>query len=125
MLRLATQRHVGIFTKLIPANLTPPQFSALITLYQNGPCSQNELGRRIATDGATIKGIVNRLTKRGLMQTTPDPNDGRMLIVSLSAAGTALAASCIGIGLEITEATLAPFTQAERRQFLAMLKKLG
>ncbi len=124
LLRLATQRHVSIFTRLIPADLTPPQFSALIILFQNGPCSQNELGRRIATDGATIKGIVDRMIKRGLMQTAPDPNDGRMLIVSLSENGAALAANCVAAGFEITEATLAPFTPAERRSFLTMLRKL-
>lgn len=124
LLRLATQRHVGIFTRVIPADLTPPQFSALVILYQNGSCSQNELGRRIATDGATIKGIVDRMSKRGLIRTVPDPNDGRMLIVSLSEAGAALADDGIAAGFAITEATLAPLNPAERRNFLTMLKKL-
>jgi DNA-binding MarR family transcriptional regulator len=125
LLRQATQRHVGIFTRLMPGGLTPPQFSALAILFQGGACSQNELGRRIATDGATIKGIIDRLTRRGLTRTAPDPADGRMLIVSLTETGAALAAGCIAAGAEITAATLAPLTPAEQRRLLTLLKRLG
>jgi DNA-binding MarR family transcriptional regulator len=124
LLRQATQRHVGIFTKLIEAELTPPQFSALVILAQNGACSQNELGRRIATDAATIKGIIDRLSKRGLTQTAPDPQDGRMLIVSLTPPGAALAASCITTGGQISAATLAPLNTNEQQVFLRLLKRL-
>jgi len=124
LLRQATQRHVGIFAKLIEAELTPPQFSALVILHQNGACSQNELGRRIATDGATIKGIIDRLTRRGLTQSAPDPDDGRMLIVSLTQAGAALAATCIITGAQITAATLAPLNTREQQIFLRLLKRL-
>jgi DNA-binding MarR family transcriptional regulator len=124
LLRQATQRHVGIFSKLISAPLTPPQFSALVVLLQNGACSQNELGRRIATDGATIKGIIDRLTKRGLTQSAADPQDGRLLIVSLTEAGAALAADCITAGGQISAATLAPLNAREQQTLLRLLRKL-
>jgi DNA-binding MarR family transcriptional regulator len=124
LLRQATQRHVGIFAKLISADLTPPQFSALVILFQNGACSQNELGRRIATDGATIKGIIDRLTKRGLTQSAADPEDGRMLTVSLTEAGTHLAAACVIVGGQISAATLAPLNTREQQVFLRLLKRL-
>jgi DNA-binding MarR family transcriptional regulator len=124
LLRQATQRHVGIFAKLIDADLTPPQFSALVILLQNGACSQNELGRRIATDGATIKGIIDRLSRRGLTQSAADPQDGRMLIVSLTEAGAALAARCIIAGGQISAATLAPLNTREQQSFLRLLKRL-
>jgi DNA-binding MarR family transcriptional regulator len=124
LLRQATQRHVGIFSKLISADLTPPQFSALVILFQDGACSQNELGRRIATDGATIKGIIDRLTKRGLTQSAADPQDGRMLIVSLTEAGTTLASSCITVGAQISAATLAPLSPREQQVFLRLLTRL-
>jgi len=124
LLRLATQRHVGIFSKLIAADLTPPQFSALVILFQDGACSQNELGRRIATDGATIKGIIDRLTKRGLTQSAADPQDGRMLIVSLTEAGATLASRCITVGAQISAATLAPLSPREQRVFLRLLTRL-
>jgi DNA-binding MarR family transcriptional regulator len=124
LLRQASQRHVGIFARLIEAELTPPQFSALVVLAQGGACSQNELGRRIATDGATIKGIIDRLTRRGLTRTAADPEDGRMLVVSLTEGGAALAARCMAAGAEISAATLAPLNASEQQVFLRLLKRL-
>jgi DNA-binding MarR family transcriptional regulator len=124
LLRQASQRHVGIFAKLIEADLTPPQFSALVILLQGGACSQNELGRRIATDGATIKGIIDRLTRRGLTQAVADPEDGRMLSVSLTEAGAALATTCVTTGSQISAATLAPLNAREQKIFLQLLARL-
>ena len=37
-------------------------------------------------DVATIKGVIDRLTARGLTETSPDPEDGRRLLVSLTRA---------------------------------------
>jgi DNA-binding MarR family transcriptional regulator len=124
ILRQATQRHVTIFSQTMPAELTPPQFSAICVLHQKGTCSQNQLGRFITTDAATIKGVVDRLTKRGLVQTAADPDDGRMLLVSLTPAGQELAVTCIEAATEITALTLAPLTAPERKEFLRLLKKL-
>jgi DNA-binding MarR family transcriptional regulator len=124
ILRQATQRHVTIFAQTMPADLTPPQFSALCVLHQRGPCSQNLLGRLIATDAATIKGVVDRLAKRGVVQTAPDPDDGRMLLVSLTPAGRALALNCMDAAAEISAATLAPLSAPERKEFLRLLKKM-
>ena len=38
-------------------------------------------------DVATIKGVVDRLVARNLVQTAPDTRDGRRLILSLTPAG--------------------------------------
>jgi len=124
LLRQANQRHISIFAEKMPGDLTPPQFAALTILFQNGPCSQNELGRRIATDGATIAGIVARLIRRGLVTTGRDPADARMLTVALTDAGTTQAATCIAAAPAITATTLAPLTPQERSIFLQLLKKL-
>ena len=60
-------------------------------LNEAGPCSQNQLGQLTAMDVATIKGVIDRLTARGLTETGPDPEDGRRLLVSLTRAGAQLA----------------------------------
>jgi len=124
ILRQASQRHVTIFSKSMPADLTPPQFSAICILHQKGTCSQNQLGRLIATDAATIKGVVDRLAKRGLVQTAPDPDDGRMLLVSITKTGQELAETYIATAAQITAMTLAPLTAPERKELLRLLKKI-
>ncbi len=124
ILRQVSQRHTAIFTDGIGANLTATQWAAISKLAETGACSQNRLGRLTAMDVATIKGVIDRLTARGLTETGSDPKDGRRLLVRLSRAGEALVEKCVPLALGITEATLAPLTVKEREAFLALLMKL-
>src|SRR6202051_2061499 len=87
ILRQVWQRHAAIFAREIGVNLTSPQWAVLSKLAETGPCSQNQLGRLTAMDVATIKGVIDRLTARGLTETSADPQDGRRLLVSLTRAG--------------------------------------
>ncbi|MGY4409921.1 DNA-binding MarR family transcriptional regulator [Bradyrhizobium sp. LB7.1] len=64
ILRQVWQRHSAIFSREIGTNITPTQWAALSKLVETGPCSQNQLGRLTAMDVATIKGVIDRLTRR-------------------------------------------------------------
>jgi DNA-binding MarR family transcriptional regulator len=124
MLRQVGQRHTAIFTAGIGADLTTTQWAALAKLAEIGPVSQNLLGRHVAMDAATIKGVIDRLTRRGLTETSPDPEDGRRLVVALSEAGRTLVRALEGNATRITDGTLAPLSVTERDLFLALLAKL-
>ena len=124
ILRQVWQRHATIFGREIGINLTPTQWAALAKLTETGPCSQNQLGRLTAMDVATIKGVIDRLTARGLTETSPDPQDGRRLLVSLTRAGQQLAEKTASNALAITRETLAPLDAKERETLLALLSKL-
>lgn len=123
VLRRASQRHVSIFAEHIP-DLTPTQFAALAKLCEAGPVSQNELGRQTAMDAATIKGVIDRLRKRGYVTTAADPTDQRRLLVSASNAGRRTFDGLVGAAQDITAETLAPLNAAEQAQFLRLLAKL-
>ena len=124
-MRRANQRHTGIFSERMPAGLTPTQFAALAKLMEVGASSQNHLGRLTAMDAATIKGVVDRLRERGLVDVAADPEDRRRSVLRLSPKGRSLALEAVAAGREITEATLAPLDAAERAQLLTLLDKLG
>jgi MarR family transcriptional regulator, lower aerobic nicotinate degradation pathway regulator len=124
ILRQVWQRHAMIFARDIGINLTPTQWAALAKLQETGPCSQNQLGRLTAMDVATIKGVIDRLTARGLTETSPDPEDGRRLLVSLSRAGQQLAEKAAPNALAISRETLAPLDQKEREALMGLLNKL-
>jgi MarR family transcriptional regulator, lower aerobic nicotinate degradation pathway regulator len=111
ILRQVWQRHATIFAREIGINLTPTQWAALAKLTETGPCSQNLLGRLTAMDVATIK-------------TSPDPEDGRRLLVSLTRAGQQLAEKAAPNALAITKETLAPLDTKERETLMALLNKL-
>jgi MarR family transcriptional regulator, lower aerobic nicotinate degradation pathway regulator len=125
LLRQAQQRHTNIFAALMIEELTPTQWAALAKLRENGPCSQNLLGRQTAMDAATIKGVIDRLTKRGITATTPDPADGRRLMVALTREGEAIFERGKPMAERITAATLEPLSAVEREAFVALLRRLG
>ena len=124
ILRQVSQRHAVIFARDIGADVTPTQWAALAKLAETGPCSQNQLGRLTAMDVATIKGVIDRLTARGLTETSADPEDGRRLRVSLTRAGQQLAEKVAANAFAISKETLAPLDPREREQFVALLEKL-
>jgi DNA-binding MarR family transcriptional regulator len=124
ILRQVWQRHATIFAREIGINLTPTQWAALAKLVETGPCSQNQLGRLTAMDVATIKGVIDRLTARGLTETGADPDDGRRLLVTLTRAGQQLAEKAAPNALAITRETLAPLDAKEREMLTALLSKL-
>ncbi len=124
ILRQVSQRHASIFARDIGINLTPTQWAALAKLNETGPCSQNQLGRLTSMDVATIKGVIDRLTARGLTETSPDPEDGRRLLVSLTRAGQQMAEKAAPNALAISRETLAPLDSKEREMLFALLSRL-
>ncbi len=123
-LRQANQRHVSIFASLISEKLTTTQWAALVKLKDMQPCSQGNLGRETAMDMATIKGVVDRLVRRGLVHTAPDPADARRLVLTLTDEGEATVDRNLSIALEISQETLGPLTAAERMMLMELLQKI-
>ncbi len=114
ILRCVSQRHTTIFAEQIGDDFTPTQWTTMVKLLDVGACSQNYLGRITAVDVATIKGVIDRLTARGLTQTRPDPEDGRRLLVSLTEAGHVAVRKAVPNALTISAQTLEPLNLKER-----------
>lgn len=123
-LRLAMQRHTEIFFNNMDFGLTQPQFAALARLQMVGPCSQNELGRMVALDSATIVGVVNRLEARGLVSSVRNLEDRRRVTISLTDEGRKLIKKAMASGLKANELTLAPLSPDEQDQLIHLLRKL-
>jgi MarR family transcriptional regulator, lower aerobic nicotinate degradation pathway regulator len=123
ILRRVTQRHLALFAAAIP-EITTTQFAVLARLAELGPQSQNLLGRETAMDAATIKGVVDRLARQGLVATSPDPADRRRLTVGLTSEGRALFDRLTETALQVTDQTLGPLSSAERAQLADLLSRL-
>lgn len=124
LFRLALRRHTAIFTDIMIGELTPPQFSVIAKLLEVGPTSQNYLGRLVAFDQATVKGIIDRLEARGLVGLYADPSDKRRRAVALTAKGQSLAQAAIEKAKEISDLTASPLSPSERKTLTRLLKKL-
>lgn len=53
-----------------------------------------ELGRHLGLDKSSMTGLVGRAEKRGLVERTPSPYDGRAVLVTLTPDGRRLAGQC-------------------------------
>jgi DNA-binding MarR family transcriptional regulator len=123
VLRRVTQRHLAIFAAAIP-EITTTQFAVLARLAETGPLSQNQLGRAVAMDAATIKGVVDRLIRLGLVATTADPQDRRRLTVALTDEGAQLYRSRIETALQVSRDTQAPLSAEEQAALMTLLSRL-
>ena len=123
VLRRVTQRHLALFSEAIP-DVTTTQFAVMARLAEMGPQSQNHLGRATAMDAATIKGVVDRLARQGLVETAADPDDRRRLTVKLTDSGAALFHDATATALKVSRKTLEPLSPAEAKQLLHLLARL-
>jgi len=122
-LRLANQRHLEIFSRHLP-DLTPTQFSVLVRLYEIGEVSQNHLGRLVAMDAATTKGVVRRLVDKGLINLQQDGADLRRLKISLTAEGQRSVLVAMQGARNITAETTTNLTEREIARLSDLLDKL-
>ncbi len=124
LLRQAQQRHTAIFARMMLSDITATQWATLAKLHEIGGCSQNLLGRHVAMDAATIKGVVDRLLARELVVVNADPADSRRLTIDLSEAGRDFVRRAIPIAAAITEETVAPLDRQERETLLGLLARI-
>ena len=122
-LRLAAQRHVEIFARRLP-EVTPPQFAVMVKLSEQGPVSQNYLGRLVGLDAATAKGVVDRLEGKGFVSRARSPRDQRKIDVSLTEEGASFVCRAIPDAQAVARETMTRLPDRERERLLALLAKL-
>ena len=122
-LRLANQKHLEVFTRMMP-DVTPTQFAVLAKLLEENTISQNQLGRLVGMDAATTKGVVDRLRAKGHVRRTKSTSDMRRLEISLTAEGRAFAEQAVQTATEISATTAQNLTRRELDRLLELLDKL-
>jgi DNA-binding MarR family transcriptional regulator len=65
-------------------DLPPSQLSVLLRLEQNGPATVSSLARVEGMRPQSMSAIVTPLQDSGLVGASPDPNDGRQTLMSLT-----------------------------------------
>lgn len=64
--------------------------STLGALYRLGPLRLTALAQHEAVTQPAMTGLIGRLESQGLVNRTPDPSDGRAVLVGLTPAGESL-----------------------------------
>lgn len=105
--------------------LTPSQTAVLTRLWKEGPSSASVLAGAEQIRPQSMATILAALGQRGFIQRTPDPNDGRRQVVSLTPAGQRRAESDRRAREEwLARAIQERYTEAERRVIVDALSLL-
>jgi DNA-binding MarR family transcriptional regulator len=125
LLRKANQRHRSIFTAEVGGEVAPPQFSVLVKLSELGPTSQNQLGRLVALDSATMAGVIKRLRAAGLVDSSQSVDDARLRLLALTDDGREMVERLVPAAERITDLTLAPLNADEARTLARLLARIA
>ncbi|MGK5558340.1 MarR family winged helix-turn-helix transcriptional regulator [Actinomadura kijaniata] len=99
-------------------------YAVLASLQEYGPGSQAELSRRSGIYRSDMVGVLNELAERDLVERTPDPDDRRRNIITISARGRRHLRRLDKILDDLHDELLAPLSPAERDQFVRTLTRL-
>lgn len=125
LLRKAYQRHLAIFGQTIgDPKLTSVQFAVLSASLRLGPSSMSDLGKATAIDSATVRGIIERLKARELIELTTNPDDRRKSAVVLTDQGRRLVEDTTPAAQRVSDLTMSDLNDVERVAVLFLLRKL-
>ncbi len=71
--------------------VSAPQLSSLLALYENGPMPPSQIAKYIMVNSSTVTGIIDRLEQKGLVQRSRISHDRRVITIALTEKGQALA----------------------------------
>lgn len=110
--------------QMAPLGITHQQGAILMMLW-NGQCqTAADLSREMYIDSASMTRTLDRLQKRGLVERLPSEQDRRVVKLSLTAAGSALAATLPANYVEVLNRYFARFSKEETETFKQLLRKL-
>lgn len=90
MLRLAVGRSGRRLRQQAGDELTPSQAAILATISREKSLTPSRLAELERISRPTITRLVAKLRDQGLVDCTPDPDDGRSYRIAISASGSAL-----------------------------------
>ena len=90
LLRRSQQLHLQMWVSDVSDEVTSPQASVLLAIYEGGEVDLRTVGERAFLDRSTLSEIVDRLILRNYVQRRRDPNDSRKHLLALTKKGHAL-----------------------------------
>ena len=125
LLRAANAARMHASRQLEGTGLTLTQFAVLEALYHLGPLSLSDIAQKILTTGGNLTMVVGNLEKQGLANRQKSPQDGRVLIVSLTPKGKALIRRTFSSHAAAITEFMAALTPAQQKQFGELCRQLG
>ncbi|HEX5230450.1 MAG TPA: MarR family transcriptional regulator [Bryobacteraceae bacterium] len=104
--------------------LTLAQFDLLAMLLSLEGLNQQELADKLAVTKGNMVGLVNRLTRRGLVQRVPSREGRRENVIRLTARGRKLVTAALPDHTRLVESMMSPLPPAEQESLRVLLERL-
>ncbi len=125
LMRAAESVTVRTHRHLASTGLTISQFAVLEALYQLGPLSQREIGKKILRSSGNITMVIDNLEKSELVRRERNEADRRFFIVHLTDRGYNLINKIFPPHAAVIAEDLGALTAAEQDTLGRLCKKLG
>jgi DNA-binding MarR family transcriptional regulator len=109
-----------------PLQLTPKQFVAMEFISKNPCISQKNIAENIGTAPAVLVGILDSLSKRGLLKRKRSPHDRREYFVQLTPKGTEMLVEIQKLAFKVEDLyqDRTGLTDEEKETILPILRKI-
>ena len=125
LLQLASLLVTDLETRIHrPRGLTLPGFRLLFKLWLLGPTQPVRLAEISAMSRSAVTNAVNTLERGGLAERRPVPEDGRAVVVALTAEGEAAVRAAFAEQTRREQEWFACLGQAERERLTALLSRI-
>jgi DNA-binding MarR family transcriptional regulator len=114
----------AVLARIAGRQLTAQQFWLVIGVDEHPGISQAELAGRVRADPPAVSRALAALAERGIVRSTPDPDDRRRTCVHLTPAGRRLARELAPLAGEIREAIVAGMSAEEVAALTAALQRV-
>jgi DNA-binding MarR family transcriptional regulator len=104
--------------------LFPGQELLMMRLWDDGPQRQVDLVRTLDSDAPTMARSIQRLERAGFVRRSPNPADGRSMLIEATPASMSLRRSVERIWAELEALTVGGMTDGEQAAALAALGTL-
>lgn len=105
--------------------LTFARYEALVLLAfsREGHLPMSKIGRRLMVHPTSVTNIIQRLAAQGLVERSPNPDDGRGMLATITPRGREVMEAATK-ELLATGFSLGALTEAEHEQLFALLRKV-
>lgn len=118
------RRHVDVIFRA--QGFTEATRAPLVALYDNlAPMRQKDLAARLGLEPSALVRVIETLRKRGLVSCTPDENDHRTKLISLTPEGNRCAIEILRRSIEIERQLLVDLTEEEKSVLRSALEKIA
>ncbi len=125
LIRASESLSSRINSKLDKKGLTISQFAVLDVLYNLGPLSQKDLGKKILRSGGNITMVIDNLEKQSFVERERSQDDRRFFIIHLTKKGKKFFAKIFPIFLDSVLKEFSVLTDKEQIEFQRMCKLVG